>query len=77
MNSQDKELHKLFEQIYVIKFEKNLYKVEFNYDAPPNGKYVDRTNNQMRKDCCYYLQGAWRLFQDLHSDGVIDLDKLR
>ena len=51
-----RELHRKFEEIDFIKFEKVLYKVEFDHNAKPNGKYIDRTNNQMRQDCCYYLQ---------------------
>lgn len=65
MDADVKELHRKFEEIYFIKFEKDLYKVEFDYNAKPNGKYIDRTNNQMRQDCCYCLQGAWRLYQEL------------
>lgn len=67
MNADVRELHRKFEEIDFIKFEKDLYKVEFDYNAKPNGKYIDRTNNQMRQDCCYYLQGAWRLFQELNK----------
>ena len=68
MNSKLLELHKKFEEIDFIKFEKDLYKVKFDYAAKPNGKYIDTTNNQMRQDCCYYLQGAWRLYQELSKD---------
>lgn len=62
-----KELHKRFEEIDFIKFEKELYKVKFDKNLPPNGRYYDDTNNQMRRDCCHYLQGAWRLFQELNK----------
>ena len=67
MDNKTKELHNKFEEIDFVKYDKSLYKIEFDYEAKPNGKYFDRTNNQMRRDCCYYLQGAWRLYQELNK----------
>ena len=59
-----KELHKRFEEIDFVKSEKELYGISFDYQK---GWYVDKTNNQMRRDCCNYLQGAWRLYRELNK----------